>query len=158
MSSVCAPGTRSQGESTHQLGKSQKWTSCETQRQKAKAVCGILSSCASRSGGEQSTKNSTERDKLMGFQYLIWTQKTMQWSNAACRTSILILKVCGRKVWKESAENPVVQISDVTESDSSLKYWRRPHLACSSFTLFSLKCLLCMIMSNITFIFNTNSQ
>lgn len=62
MSSVCAPGTRSQGESTHQLGKSQQWTL---------AVCGTLSSSTSRSGGEQSTNNYMERDKLMGFQYLI---------------------------------------------------------------------------------------
>lgn len=136
MSSVCAPGTRSQGESTHQLGKSRQWTSCETQRRKTKVVCGILSSCASRSGGEGLTNNYMEGDKLMGFQYLTWPQKIRKENFA-----------------KESAENPVVRISDVTESDSSLKNWKRPHLACSSFTLFSLKCLLWMIMSNITFIF-----
>lgn len=45
----------------------------------------------------------------------------VQWSTAASLTSILILKVCGRKVQKESAENPAVRITDVTESDSSLK-------------------------------------
>lgn len=139
---MCAPGTRSQGESTHQLGKSWQWTSCETQRQKTKMVCGILSSCASRSGDEQSTNNCMERDKLMGFQYLIRTQKTMQKIIAACRASILILKVCGRKIQKESAENPVRRISDVTESDSSLINWRCPHLTCSSFTLFLVKVLL----------------
>lgn len=66
MSSVCAPGTRSQGESTHQLGKLQRWT-CETPRQKTKAVCGILSGGVSRSGGKQSASNYTERDELMGF-------------------------------------------------------------------------------------------
>lgn len=37
-------------------------------------VCGILISCASCSGGERSTNNYMERDKLMGFQYLIWSE------------------------------------------------------------------------------------
>lgn len=129
MSSVCAPGTRSQGEPTHQLGKSRQWTSCETQKWKTKTGCGVLSSCTSCSGGEQSASLYMERDKLMGLHL---------WSKHEGRRFHFDFDISGKKVRKESAWSPLAWISDIRESDCSLKYWSCPHLT-PHFILFPIK-------------------
>lgn len=136
MSSVCAPGTRSQGEPTHQLGKSRQWTSCETQKWKTKAGRGVLSSCASCSGGEQSASHYMERDKLMGLR--LWS-KCERRRCRRLRCFHFDFDISGKKVWKESAGSSVAWISDIRESDCSLKYWSCPHLTSSYFILFPIK-------------------
>lgn len=84
---------------------------------------------------------------------MIRTQKLMLPEHCWLHRFHFDFDISCKKVWKESAENPAVWISGITESDSSFKYWSCPHLTSSSFILFPLKCLLCMIISNITFIF-----